>query len=199
MTSLANSKYLCSKHGRPTKRERCRECNAAYMRNYLQKRRSSEPEKELWKRARDRARRRKLAFNLEPQDIFIPAQCPVLSIPLVVGKGRRPGSPSLDRVEPYLGYTLGNVRVISDQANRLKSDHSLESLAPLMTVGSNSERARYEKVAQYMKREAELRKIRIEAERARAISEALANVATMLDAMFARGEIPQGFSPSPMS
>ena len=47
-------------------------------------------------------------------------------------------SPSLDRIRPQLGYVAGNVRVISNRANHLKSN------------GTISE---FEAVLAYMKRE----------------------------------------------
>jgi len=37
-------------------------------------------------------------------------------------------SPSLDRLKPHLGYTKGNVAVISDYANRIKQDATPEEV-----------------------------------------------------------------------
>ena len=52
--------------------------------------------------------------------------CPVLGIPLEWkyghGKTYNPSSPSLDRIDNSKGYILGNVAIISNRANRLKSD-----------------------------------------------------------------------------
>lgn len=64
--------------------------------------------------------------------------CPVLKTPMQfnsAGKGRRDDSPSLDRTEPRGGYVIGNVRVISWRANRLKSNaeaFELEAIAAYM-------------------------------------------------------------------
>lgn len=53
-------------------------------------------------------------------DIQIPATCPALGIRLIAGSsGSR--SPTLDRIIPSLGYTKGNVVVISALANAIKS------------------------------------------------------------------------------
>jgi hypothetical protein len=41
-------------------------------------------------------------------------------------------SPSLDRIVPELGYVKGNVRVISDRANRIKRDATLEELRAIV-------------------------------------------------------------------
>lgn len=37
-------------------------------------------------------------------------------------------SPSIDRIIPELGYTKGNIRVISNRANLLKSNATIEEL-----------------------------------------------------------------------
>lgn len=65
-------------------------------------------------------------------DIMIPEICPVLGIPIICGtrgrKGGTPNSPSIDRIEPFKGYTRGNVRIISNRANTLKNDATIEEL-----------------------------------------------------------------------
>lgn len=78
--------------------------------------------------AKYRAKARLIPFTISPYDINIPTHCPVLGIPLFKSpSGRRAdNSPSLDRIRPELGYVPGNIRVISDRANRLKSDATLE-------------------------------------------------------------------------
>lgn len=83
--------------------------------------------------ARRRAVKRGLEFDLEISDIIIPEICPVLGIPLFRGyaEGKRtpgPNSPSLDRFDSTKGYTKGNVKVISWQANRIKSDATAREL-----------------------------------------------------------------------
>ena len=72
--------------------------------------------------AKTRAREKGLMFNLHYDDIQIPNLCPVLKIPLIPSEGMSDGSPSLDRMIPYLGYTKGNVKVISMKANRIKTN-----------------------------------------------------------------------------
>ena len=62
-------------------------------------------------------------FNLHYDDIQIPNLCPILKIPLIPAlEGQNDNSPSLDRRVPYLGYTKGNVTVVSMKANRIKTD-----------------------------------------------------------------------------
>lgn len=76
--------------------------------------------------ARKRAIKLGLPFAIEPDDIIIPDQCPVLGIPL---DGRdRNHTPSLDRVIPQRGYTIENICVISFRANRMKGDATVAEL-----------------------------------------------------------------------
>lgn len=91
----------------------------------------STPEAELWYQARKRARRDGTPFEITPADIVVPAECPVLGIPLFTADGRsgnRRHSPSLDRIDPRKGYVRGNVVVMSLQANRIKSNATCDEV-----------------------------------------------------------------------
>lgn len=62
---------------------------------------------------------------------MIPLHCPVLGLPLYRNSGgaaQGPNSPSLDRIDPALGYVRGNVKVISSRANSIKSNATPEEL-----------------------------------------------------------------------
>src|SRR5438105_3778610 len=133
----------CELHGKPTQRASCHRCNAAYMRTYLRGRRVQAPELTIWQRAHRRAASRSLPFAISVQSIVIPAMCPVLGIPIVLGEQRSDNSPSLDRIIPDRGYTPGNVRVISDKANRLKGDRTLAQLAQKSVSGPDRFRNEY--------------------------------------------------------
>jgi hypothetical protein len=63
-------------------------------------------------------------FSITPEDIPLPDNCPVLGIPLTLypDKTNLDDSPSVDRIDNTKGYIPGNVRVISNRANGLKSD-----------------------------------------------------------------------------
>ena len=74
----------------------------------------------LWAQARRRAAIAGMDFNIEPSDVVIPDVCPILLSPIK--------RPSLDRVDNTKGYVKGNVAVISMEANRMKSDHTIETL-----------------------------------------------------------------------
>ena len=83
-------------------------------------------------RARVRSRTQNVAYNITPEDIHIPALCPVLGIPLFVGKGRMcDNSPSLDKLNPALGYVKGNILVMSQKANFLKNNATPDELLKL--------------------------------------------------------------------
>jgi len=87
------------------------------------------PAYQMFAHARERARAQGLPFNLEVSDVVIPAECPLLNIPLTKGKGRSTrNSPTLDKVVPSLGYVKGNVRVISKMANAMKQDATEQEL-----------------------------------------------------------------------
>ena len=73
--------------------------------------------------AKTRAREKGVDFNIDYSDIQMPNLCPVLKIPLVPNEGAiGDSSPTLDRLLPHLGYTKGNVKVISSLANRIKTN-----------------------------------------------------------------------------
>jgi hypothetical protein len=89
--------------------------------------------------ARVRAKKKNIPFDIDVSDIVVPTHCPVLGIPIFVTmrenqetKRNLPNSPSLDRIQPKLGYVRGNVQVISWRANDLKKDATLEELKALV-------------------------------------------------------------------
>lgn len=94
----------------------------------------------MWSGARVRARRAGLEFTITPGDIRIPERCPILGFVMVRAGGTRCLSPSVDRLDNSRGYVRGNVWVISDRANRLKSDATLSELRLLV---SSLERRRF--------------------------------------------------------
>ena len=79
----------------------------------------------LCKRARNRAARAKIFFDLKKNDIAVPALCPVFKVPMKRGT---PYAPSLDRIDPTKGYTKDNIQIISRKANTMKSNASVEEL-----------------------------------------------------------------------
>lgn len=125
----------------------CKRCDAKRHIDYANKpgikerlytseynRRRKKPEYMLWKGTRNRCRRSNIPFNLTVEDCVIPDVCPALGIPLVSGQFRPRGTmlafnaPSLDRINPELGYIKGNVAVISWRANHLKNNATADEL-----------------------------------------------------------------------
>lgn len=80
--------------------------------------------------AKKRAKKSKLPFNIELSDIIIPEYCPVFPhIKLQQNKNYPEyNSPSIDKLVPSLGYVKGNITIISQRANFIKRDASLEEL-----------------------------------------------------------------------
>lgn len=84
----------------------------------------------IW-RSKSRAKKLGIAFNIVASDIVLVEVCPVLGIKIDYDTrqtGYRSDAPSIDRIKPELGYTKGNVRVISARANMLKNNASLAEL-----------------------------------------------------------------------
>lgn len=74
-----------------------------------------------------RAKVKLINFNLEISDIRIPKVCPVLGIELsFTNNHHNDSSPSVDRLIPALGYVKGNIQIISNRANRLKNNGTIE-------------------------------------------------------------------------
>ena len=94
--------------------------------------RSQTPEYHLFHSAKRRAKEQNVPFEITLDDIFIPERCPLLDIPLKVGQGCcNDNSPTLDKLVPTKGYVRGNILVISDKANRIKSNATVGEIIQL--------------------------------------------------------------------
>jgi hypothetical protein len=112
--SIAEKQRVYSKQ--PLVRER----RSAYARKYVK---TYDHRKLLLSSAKKRAEIFGMPFDLTVDDVTTPERCPVLGIELVRGTGRATDqSPSIDRLNPNLGYVRGNVAVISWRANRIKNN-----------------------------------------------------------------------------
>lgn len=93
-----------------------------------------DPRVDMMGKAKERAKKTGIPFDLDKSDIVIPKSCPVLGIPISIGRGRHTdNSPTLDRLIPSLGYVRGNVAVVSYRANRIKNDATPEELQAVAT------------------------------------------------------------------
>ena len=129
-----------------------REANREYSRAYraalpektkaalkasYQRRKVQDPAALLLKGAKERAKNQGVPCTISKEHIVIPTTCPILGIPITINVlgnngGNRDQSPSLDKVKPELGYIPGNVRVVSNKANRLKADNTIETLEAIL-------------------------------------------------------------------
>ena len=81
--------------------------------------------------AKARAKKLELPFDLDIYDILyvFPDECPVFKLPFYMYESKVARmSPSLDKIDPDLGYIKGNIQVISHMANAMKQDASKEHL-----------------------------------------------------------------------
>lgn len=125
--------------------QQCKTCTKegarlSYIKNredHLKRRREKyikDPSFHMFHEAKKRAKAKGIPFTIDKEDIKIPDVCPILGIPLYVGTGQQSdNSPSLDRFVPLLGYVKGNVNVISNKANNMKSNGTSEDVLKLYT------------------------------------------------------------------
>ena len=104
--------------------------NVEHIRARRLKRRVENPIKYILDTKRRTCKMFEVEFSLDESDICpLPKVCPVLGIVLnyAVTSGKpEDNSPSIDRLDNSKGYVHGNVRVISNRANRLKGDGTIE-------------------------------------------------------------------------
>lgn len=102
---------------------RCKSCAAQFYQKL-------DHRKKLLNNARKRAKSKGVPFELAPEDIVIPSQCPVLGTAMDSSSQAasmvNSTAPSIDRLEPERGYTKDNIRIISARANSLKSNATPE-------------------------------------------------------------------------
>ena len=77
------------------------------------------------------------------EDLKIPEKCPILGIPLIQKWGNGNGaalfnSPSVDKIIPHLGYVKGNVQIISNRANLMKTDSTINDIRNLLKYMENN-------------------------------------------------------------
>ena len=105
-----------------------------YQNERTTKYRQEHPEKSMYVLLKSRAKKQKIDFNLDIEDLKIPNECPVLNIPIyreaIKGgkKGPKQNSPSVDRIDNNKGYIKGNIQVISHRANTMKGSATPEEL-----------------------------------------------------------------------
>lgn len=86
-------------------------------------------ESKILHRAKSRAKSKSIDFDLTVADIILPLRCPVFDVEFQYG--HTDWTYSIDRIDPKLGYVRGNTQIISNKANRLKNNASLEDIGKL--------------------------------------------------------------------
>ena len=115
---------------------------AAYVKRHSENIKKT-PDKRLLCRAKKRAKDFGLEFSITLDDIKIPEFCPVFGTKLVNNEGyaNRHNSMSLDRIDSSKGYTPDNICVISNRANSLKGNATIEDLEKLIAYMKSSQQA----------------------------------------------------------
>jgi len=149
---LERYQFFKSHNGKEYLRHSCRDCitlRTLSKETPADKRRRANNEKkrrECWEysifhQAKQRAIKKSISFDLDQEYIksILTESCPIFGTPLKRGIGIfHDDSPSLDRINPKLGYVKGNVKIISDRANRIKRDASIEELKAIIKYMENN-------------------------------------------------------------
>ena len=107
-------------------------------REYFPKYRAKNPALVLASYARERAKKNKLPFDLyehteEIQKRLDIGICEMSGVSMTRGRSHSgPFSPSIDRIEPNLGYVYSNIRVVCHALNMGMSDWGVEPLIQIL-------------------------------------------------------------------
>jgi hypothetical protein len=127
----------CDCIGRISKTSYHREGNPSRQMEKVRQYRKSNIISVLVNEAKHRAKKAGVPFSLDKSLLVCPTHCPVLGLELLVGREYpKDNHPSLDRVIPSLGYVDGNVIVVSQRANRIKNDATLQELETILSFYS---------------------------------------------------------------
>ena len=85
-----------------------------------------------------KAKKHEIAFSIDENDIVLPEFCPIFGIKLQQGIGKQSNnSPSVDRIDPSKGYVPGNVVVVSNKANSIKREATIDELKKIVAFYEN--------------------------------------------------------------
>lgn len=131
--------FYISGKGRPL--SECINCCKQREINQKIKRRSTDKGKRkdaidgLFNSSRLRSIKLNLPFDLSKDwiDKNLPEICPVLGIPIQICTGKlHHNSPSIDKINPNLGYTMDNCKIISWRANAIKNNGLLSEFKEII-------------------------------------------------------------------
>ena len=113
-------------------RDRCKSCSLVRAKNEREKRKENwkyKPTLAMFNNSKQRAKKAGLEYTITLNDIVIPDYCPVLGIKLDTGDRRKKGNaPSIDRIDNSKGYTKENIMVVSNRANMIKNNATIDEL-----------------------------------------------------------------------
>ena len=138
-TSEANARYASNRRAKwaenrefynaraKTRYRADRDRVRVWHQNSFQRTRISAPWMSLMYTARERAKKKDLPFDLTAEwgEATWTGRCALTDLPFLIGQrgsGPKPRSPSIDRIEPALGYVRSNCRFILHAVNALKQD-----------------------------------------------------------------------------
>ena len=113
----------------------CKLCYIEKNKVYQSKYRDSNRFAIRMRSCRARAKEKSLAFDIDTDYIVSiwTGICPVFKTELDINAKRgQKGHAQLDKVDPTLGYIRGNVVWLSERANRIKDDATIEDLEMLL-------------------------------------------------------------------
>ena len=87
-------------------------------------------EKRMLNRVRARAKMNGRDFNLTIKDMAFPEKCPIFDKPFIYGDPD--WTLSIDRIDNDKGYVKGNIVFVSNKANRLKNNATLDDLQKIV-------------------------------------------------------------------
>jgi len=125
-------------------RNQCKECNSIKQKNLRKNNLIKYRDRDrlyyknniiyyLFKSAKERAVKNNIIFSITKDDIrnIYRTKCPIFNIELFVDKSNS-NSPTIDRIDPNVGYVDSNIRMISYKANRSKSNSSFKEYNMLL-------------------------------------------------------------------
>lgn len=98
----------------------CKDCRKIQSKKEWDNATKTRLNKIIYGRAKSRAKKKNIDFNLDIEDIYIPEKCPVFGKKFIYG--HHDWAPSIDRIDSNLGYVKGNVLIVSNKANVIKNN-----------------------------------------------------------------------------
>ena len=128
-TTKTYSNFYRSPQYKDGRTSHCKSCHV-----FLYLHRENDPRYRLWNSSRINSHTKGIEHSISVEDVPLPTTCRYLGIVLNYTKARERGrlrsydAPSIDRINSLRGYVPGNIQVVSDLANRMKQDATIEQL-----------------------------------------------------------------------